>query len=81
MSFYIFVTVLLRYLFKDDVLITFIHLTLQLALTDIKGVRKMNAIINLILCLVCADETECRPNKHDKGELRLAQESAKDKVT
>lgn len=39
----------------------------------------MNAIINLILCLVCADETEC--NKHDKGELRLAQESAKDKVT
>lgn len=77
MSFYIFVTVLLRYLFKDDVLITFIHLTLQLALTDIKGVRKMNAIINLILCF--ADETEC--NKHDKGELRLAQESAKDKVT
>lgn len=79
MSFYIFVTVLLRYLFKNDVLITFIHLTLQLALTDIKGVRKMNAIINLILFLVCADETEC--NKHDKGELRLAQESAKDKVT
>lgn len=79
MSFYIFVTVLLRYLFKNDVLITFIHLTFQLALTDIKGVRKMNAIINLILCLVCADETEC--NKHDKGELRLAQESAKDKVT
>lgn len=79
MSFYIFVTVLLRYLFKNDVLITFIHLTLQLALTDIKGVRKMNAIINLILCLVCADETEC--NKRDKGELRLAQESAKDKVT
>lgn len=79
MSFYIFVTVLLRYLFKNDVLITFIHLTLQLALTDIKGVRKMNAIINLILCLVCADETECK--MHDKGELRLAQESAKDKVT